>query len=97
MRLPRDESLLYGVEAMEDFQGTVERFLEGNPEVAPSTLGRSALNDYAFVQRLRDGMDPRLSTAQKVLKWMREYVATKKKAAKKKPAAEKSDRRRTRA
>jgi hypothetical protein len=36
----------------------------------PTTIGAVVLNNYAFVSNLRDGLDVRLSTYQKVMKWL---------------------------
>lgn len=53
------------------FRECVERYLERTC-MAPATFGRNAVNDPAFVLRLRRGeCDARLSTADRVLSYIR--------------------------
>lgn len=59
----------------------IESFLEKNPEVGTSTIGRAAVGDPGLYNRLKDGRAPRETTVATVEKWMTDYNA-KKRAAK---------------
>lgn len=50
----------------------IEAFLKANG-ISATAFGKDAMNDPAFVQNLRDGRDPKMSTAQKVEDFMAEY------------------------
>ena len=67
-----------------EFLETVERYLKrtGTP---PTSLGRAALNDPAFVIHLRDGRSPSLRTADRVRRHIDADLATS--ATKKKRTA----------
>ncbi|MFV1644916.1 hypothetical protein VWZ82_12910 [Phaeobacter sp. JH20_41] len=54
-----------------EFKSEVEKFLS-ETGVAPSRLGREALNDPGFVSGLRSGMEPREGTRSKVREKMQE-------------------------
>ncbi len=50
----------------------IEAFLE-RTGMSPTAFGIKALNDPPFVQQLRDGRDPKMSTAQKVEQFIADY------------------------
>lgn len=60
------------VERCRQFTARVERFLK-RYDVAPSRLGRDAVNESSFVLRLRAGVLPRAETMDKVEDYMRDY------------------------
>ena len=51
----------------------VEDFLKRH-DMAPTTFGTLAANDMKLVSELRDGRDIRLSTADRIRRFMREYT-----------------------
>jgi hypothetical protein len=56
---------------LSEFKSEVEKFLN-ETGIAPSRLGREALNDPGFVSGLRNGMEPREGTRSKVRGKMQE-------------------------
>ncbi len=52
----------------------IEAFLD-RTGMSQTAFGTKALNDPPFVQQLRDGRDPKMSTAEKVQSFMDEYEA----------------------
>lgn len=72
----------------EQFLAEVEAYLKAH-DMDPSNLGILALRNPAFVMRLRAGMDVRVSTMDRVQKWMREHPLDRKrkKAAEHRSAA----------
>ncbi len=63
--------LLMASMVLDEFRHRVEDFLV-RTSLAPSRFGLLACNDPAFVQDLRAGREPRLSTIEKVDKFMNE-------------------------
>ncbi len=53
----------------EKFLSDVEAFL-AKTGMPPSIFGKKAVNDPAFVQRLREGIDPRKRTMDRVADFM---------------------------
>lgn len=68
------------ITARQKLLADVEAFLQRH-EMNYTSFGRQALNDTAFVARLRAGKDLRFDTAEKVRQFMDEYPVRKKKAA----------------
>ncbi|KWT70733.1 hypothetical protein APY04_0794 [Hyphomicrobium sulfonivorans] len=62
----------YGMTTREALLAEIEDFLM-TESVSASEFGRSALNDTSLVMRLRSGADLRLSTADKLRAFMREF------------------------
>lgn len=58
----------------EKFLADVEAFLTATG-MAPSMFGREAVNDPAFVQRLREGIDPRTRTMDRAYEFMKQEAA----------------------
>ena len=54
----------------EKFLSDVEAFL-ARTGMPPSIFGKKAVNDPAFVQRLREGIDPRTRTMDRVVDFMK--------------------------
>lgn len=50
----------------------IEAFLKASG-MSATAFGTQALNDPAFVQDLRDGRDPKLSTADRIREFMRTW------------------------
>ena len=51
----------------------INRFLRKH-RMAADTFGKLAMNDVAFVYRLRKGLDPKASTIDKVRAFMKGYI-----------------------
>lgn len=67
--------------ALSEFRRRVEAFLT-ETGMPPAQFGRSAVNDGSFVQDLRDGSrEPRLSTIDRVDKFMDEHRKDREAAA----------------
>lgn len=58
----------------EQITDEIDAFLE-RTGLTPTTLGRLAVNDLSFVQRLRDGADIRASTIDRLRAFMANYEA----------------------
>ena len=50
----------------------INRFLKKH-DMAADTFGKLAMNDVAFVYRLRKGLDPKVSTVDKIRAFMKAY------------------------
>ncbi len=61
--------------ALEEFRNEVESFLERSG-MAHTTFGTKAMGDAMFVQRLRKGSDPKISTAERVRKFIKSMNGT---------------------
>lgn len=57
----------------------VEEFLKRHA-MAPTTFGTLAANDMKLVSELRDGRDIRLSTADRIRRFMEEYQPSRPKS-----------------
>ena len=55
----------------EKFRADVERYIE-RAGIDPTSFGVNALNNPAFIGRLRLGMSPRIATVDKVLQFMQD-------------------------
>lgn len=60
---------------LKDFTAEIDAFLE-RTGMAPTAFGRLACNDASFVEDLHGGREPRLSTIEKVRRFMAEFEAT---------------------
>lgn len=60
------------MKALDQFKADIEAFLK-RTGMAHTTFGKKALGDAMFVQRIRNGADPKISTAEKVRKFMENY------------------------
>lgn len=52
--------------------GEIEAFLSSNG-MSATAFGAQALNDPPFVQQLRSGRDPKMSTVERVRKFMADF------------------------
>ena len=57
----------------DDILAEIEKFLN-RTGMSPTRFGEKTMNDRALVMRLRDGRDLKLSTAEKLRAFMRNYV-----------------------
>lgn len=55
-----------------DLLNEIEDFLKSSG-MSATAFGQRALNDPPFVQQLRDGRDPKMSTAERVRAFIRDW------------------------
>lgn len=70
MAQPKYDSLM---STRETLVAEINRFLK-KQGMAADTFGKLAMNDVAFVYRLRKGLDPKASTIDKVRDFMKSYA-----------------------
>ena len=56
--------------ALEEFKAEIAEFLD-RTKMAPTTFGKRAVNDAMFMQKLAEGREPKITTAEKI----RDYMA----------------------
>ena len=64
------------MKALDQFHADIEAFLKRSG-MPPTTFGKKAAGDAMFVQRIRQGADPKISTAAKVREFMENFWAEK--------------------
>lgn len=60
------------MKALDQFKADIEAFLKRSG-MAHTTFGAKAVGNAMFVQKLREGADPKISTAERVREFMENF------------------------